>query len=488
MDLPRSQIPEQKYKKWSLKHDYCVSCKTTEQKHKARGLCNLCYDSQRELEHRGKRSEHGKHGDATNKMTYEFLLDRYVNKQQSLGEIAKECGCTRQLVYLRMKWYEIPLRNKSSARNLALNSDKLFFEREQSDGNKKDVVLMKQEINEGFFKVWTPAMAYVLGVIYTDGNMNIIKSQSRNFVYRVTVYQKEPELLEKVLFLMKCKTLIIKNPRRIYNGVVAGEGCFFHLNSETLFNDLLKLGVTPNKSLTMEFPTMPSEMERHFIRGCWDGDGSVFFNNGKLCASYVSGAESFIQGVAEKLFKIGIYRKKLISTHQNWEENNEAYKQLRSDFSENKYPLKISKETRSKSPSYCIRTSTKENLENLFHYFYDGVDETMYLKRKYDIFVKGLNISEEKQKTFQDIPYQYTPTPIPAKTTENTILKASVDIQSRFVQDTKHKIRLNPKQRVLKIQNADRHLKCKGCGSTPEVLRMINDTYCLACFERRYEI
>lgn len=33
--------------KWAWKHDRCVECKTTEIKHKGRGLCLLCFDRER---------------------------------------------------------------------------------------------------------------------------------------------------------------------------------------------------------------------------------------------------------------------------------------------------------------------------------------------------------------------------------------------------------------------------------------------------------
>ncbi len=32
------------------------------------------------------------------------------------------------------------------------------------------------------------------------------------------------------------------------------------------------------------------------------------------------------------------------------------------------------------------------NLEKLFNYFYDGVDESMYLERKFKTFARGLSI------------------------------------------------------------------------------------------------
>ena len=44
-----------------------------------------------------------------------------------------------------------------------------------------------------------------------------------------------------------------------------------------MYNDLLKLGITPQKSLTLQFPkNIPDEYLSHFIRGEFDGDGSFY--------------------------------------------------------------------------------------------------------------------------------------------------------------------------------------------------------------------
>lgn len=36
------------------------------------------------------------------------------------------------------------------------------------------------------------------------------------------------------------------------------------------------------KMLDIKFPQIPPQSVRHFIRGCWDGDGSVYFTRHKL--------------------------------------------------------------------------------------------------------------------------------------------------------------------------------------------------------------
>ena len=68
------------------------------------------------------------------------------------------------------------------------------------------------------------------------------------------------------------------------------------------------------------------------------------------------------------------------------------------NYPDGRFPLKIHEEKRSKS--YYIKIDSKDSLEKLLHDLYDGVDESMSLSRKYDVFVKGLKL-QEKEKTRQ---------------------------------------------------------------------------------------
>ena len=47
-----------------------------------------------------------------------------------------------------------------------------------------------------------------------------------------------------------------------------------------MFNDLIKQGCVPNKSLILTFPNkhqVPKNLINHFIRGYFDGDGSISY-------------------------------------------------------------------------------------------------------------------------------------------------------------------------------------------------------------------
>ena len=109
-------------KRWSLQNDKCKGCGTTIVKHRARGLCVDCYNEYNNLKNRGKRS---KRGSVDVIMTESYIKDRYVSKGMSQIDIAKECGCSRQFVNIKMKQYGIVGRTKSSARKSALDAGKL---------------------------------------------------------------------------------------------------------------------------------------------------------------------------------------------------------------------------------------------------------------------------------------------------------------------------------------------------------------------------
>ena len=53
--------------------------------------------------------------------------------------------------------------------------------------------------------------------------------------------------------------------------------CYIDLNSVKICKDLCKIGIVPNKSLVLNinFSLIPKGLIRHFIRGYFDGDGSI---------------------------------------------------------------------------------------------------------------------------------------------------------------------------------------------------------------------
>ncbi|MEW6409859.1 MAG: LAGLIDADG family homing endonuclease [Nitrospirota bacterium] len=328
---------------------------------------------------KNKKIKPDKYGLITRTLTKEKLEDLYYVQNKSLQDIANEFNCTRPMVMLLMNKYGLQRRKRSEARVLAIKERKI--EKFEYDN-----------INENFFSEWTPGMAWVLGILFTDGNVQYTTKTGTGL--RVSISSVDLELLEKVRTLLNSTKPIKKNVQSYDKSKYIYRFEFFR---EKMREDLHKLGLIQRKSLIMKFPDIPEKYMRHFIRGCWDGDGTVYISAGKLNASYVSSSRYFIERLVQEFYKIGIYRQRLHQLSFN------KIKKTRSKFGFSNYPLAIHAEKRSKA--YYIKLNSRENLEKLFHYLYDGVDESIYLARKYKKCVEGLGLevkdSKEENRTYK---------------------------------------------------------------------------------------
>lgn len=64
------------------------------------------------------------------------------------------------------------------------------------------------------------------------------------------------------------------------------------MNSPKLVKDLAALGVTPNKTFLLKYAEIPTHLERHYLRGLLDGDGTM---HSKIWGFL--GTEALIDGV-----------------------------------------------------------------------------------------------------------------------------------------------------------------------------------------------
>ncbi|MGZ3644051.1 MAG: hypothetical protein ACXVCM_09380, partial [Ktedonobacteraceae bacterium] len=76
----------------------------------------------------------------------------------------------------------------------------------------------------------------------------------------------------------------------------------FVFSSASLFQKLLENGITPNKTTTLQFPShIPAQFQHHFVRGYFDGDGSVGKGADGCPFFSLLGTEAFLHGVADLL-------------------------------------------------------------------------------------------------------------------------------------------------------------------------------------------
>ncbi|MES2589507.1 MAG: LAGLIDADG family homing endonuclease [Bacteroidota bacterium] len=346
---------------WSRKFDKCIDCGTTEIKHVAKGLCIKCYTLNTEAEH--KKHQRHKRGVADIFLTKEKLIELYIDKGMSFSDIGRLAGCTRGNVYYKLKKFGIDSRSKTDARTMALDKGKIKTTRTDEFGNEEEIVSKKIRYNKTFFKNWSAEMAYVLGLIYTDGNLHIRKAKSSYELGVLSFAQKEKELVEKFLNLMGCDATIRFKEKRELKNTTAGELYYFSIGNNDVANDLLRLGITPNKSLDMEFPKIPDEFLRHFVRGFFDGDGSVYLEYGKsIRVKLLSGSKEFIIKLNSLMTKNGFSERNIYGG------------------------------TPSTPNAYFIRYNSDLEALKFYNYIYNEVPESLYLIRKKYVFEEYFDI------------------------------------------------------------------------------------------------
>lgn len=202
----------------------------------------------------------------------------------------------------------------------------------------------KIKLNEEFFQVWTFDMAYIFGMITSDGN---IDRQRRV----LTISQKEKYILVEI-----AKKLGVSEG----NVVEKNNHYYLYLSSKRICQDLCGNGLTPNKSLTLEFPTIPKTYIGAFLRGVIDGDGWVDKSNFRVVVS--TGSEKFAEGLCN------------------------AFKQL--DLNARKR-----KDCRG---YFTVTVSRKADIKRLVEIIYHNKG-SLYLKRKYELMTSPVRYKTIKR-------------------------------------------------------------------------------------------
>lgn len=131
----------------------------------------------------------------------------------------------------------------------------------------------------------TEEKAYWLGFIFADGTIaEHTEGKKPRYQFELCTAEKDIEHLQKFNSFMKYEGNNIKIGQVKLNGNIYTRARWI-INNRHLWETLYSKGCIPNKSLVLKFPDIPQELKRHFIRGYFDGDGSVGIYNGKLSMS-----------------------------------------------------------------------------------------------------------------------------------------------------------------------------------------------------------
>lgn len=139
-------------------------------------------------------------------------------------------------------------------------------------------------------------MAYTVGLITSDGSLSKDKRH-------IDFTSKDKQLVELFRELTK--------PDATIGLKKSGKGLSYfrvQLGNVALYDFLLSVGLTPNKSLTMKKIAVPNEFFADFLRGLFDGDGSIYAvwdkrwkNSYMFYTTFCSGSFGFLLWLKEQL-------------------------------------------------------------------------------------------------------------------------------------------------------------------------------------------
>lgn len=211
--------------------------------------------------------------------------------------------------------------------------------------------------------VWSPKLAYAVGLLVTDG---CLSSDGRHIVF----VSKDIEQIKNIIKIFKLNNKI---------GLTKNKRCETHrvqIGNVQLYDWLLKIGLTPNKSLIIGEIKIPDKYFIDFLRGHLDGDGSINtyidrYNTKKkpeyiykrIFVSFISASEKHILWL----------RKKII---ENIHVNGALHRSN----------VKLS----TQNPMYIIKFAKKESLKILEKIYYSNLIPYLSRKKlKYTEFLKN---------------------------------------------------------------------------------------------------
>ena len=172
---------------------------------------------------------------------------------------------------------------------------------------KEDYNIYKNGFNE--------VNSYIYGLILADGCLIYDRHTKR---YRITIVSKDYDILEKLKEYMGIR-------RKIYNQ----NGCYsiIYINEDAI-KFLIDNGLKEQKSLDMKFPNIPNKYLWHFIRGYFDGDGSISIRKMKryeyMRVSFTCGSIEFINELNYILNQNKIHSN-IYNESKNREKSNTKY-------------------------------------------------------------------------------------------------------------------------------------------------------------------
>lgn len=295
----------------------------------------------------------------TNHQTELKIVDLYTKKKLSLSKIAGQLRISMTAVHNALK------RNGVDRRSI-------------SEGSK-----IYSVNNQYFNQIDSHIKAQILGMIYADGCVSINKQKSRK-VFSICLAAKDDNYIK----LIKDQ-LQYTGPINIYTNKDKGKFARLSVSDPKLIDDLVVLGVLPQKSLILTFPNfnqVPEQFIHSFVLGYLEGDGGIYCREDKrptkitprmsveICVTKEFGEslQNYIKGKLDIVSKINIAHK---------------YKKL-------KNPPNV----------YSFRVSGTQQVKKFLDWIYK--DASFVMQRKHEIYQKICNFLKWRNENWEEIKRQ----------------------------------------------------------------------------------
>lgn len=171
------------------------------------------------------------------------LYDLYWNDKKTIAEVANIYGCYPKTISEQFKKLSIKIRNSAEDRYNCKHTCNIHF----------------------FDNIDSEESAYILGFILADGHV------SKQGSLMISLNRNDVDILKKINDSLGSDYPITENNSGKYVSLV--------ISSRYITNKLNEIGLAHDKTYSLDFnkvlSNIPSGLTMHFVRGMFDGDGSI---------------------------------------------------------------------------------------------------------------------------------------------------------------------------------------------------------------------
>lgn len=141
--------------------------------------------------------------------------------------------------------------------------------------------------------------AYFLGFIAADGSL-VKSTQSNSIALTITLNKKDKVILETLRSYIGCETPV--------KDLSTKDQVRFVIQNKQFTDDLQSYGIEPKKSLNMKsiIQNIPKPYRKAFLRGYFDGDGSIMKDSKNRYYIQIRGTLEFLQAYIDE-FELNSY-------------------------------------------------------------------------------------------------------------------------------------------------------------------------------------